>query len=69
LENPDKWKQELERVEQLQEADEVVLPFGYDYIIAVLENLSETLTVNTLFSSGVELGRLIEIIKANKGKE
>ena len=66
MENPDKWREELQRVEELKEAEKAILPFGYDYILEMLEDISANLTTNTLFSSGVMLGRLIEIIKWNK---
>lgn len=69
MENPDKWKEELERVEQLKEAEKEILPFGYDYILAVLNDISANIRQDTLFVSGVMLGMLIEVIKANKDKE
>lgn len=68
MENPDRWKAELERVEEMQERRKV-RSFGYDYILEELENIAESVTPNTLFQSGVMMGSLIQVIIANKDKE
>jgi hypothetical protein len=69
MENPDKWKAELERVEELQEEKKKELPFGYDYILEILEEIACSMNPNTLFQNGVVLGTLIQVIIANKEKE
>ena len=69
MDNPEDWVKEQERMAQLKEEKKKDLPFGYDYIIEMLNEISINLTPHTLFNSGVMLGRLMQVIIANKDKE
>jgi len=59
------WIEERVRVEKLKEDS----PFGYDYILEILDGIARNLTPQTLFNSGVLLGRLIQVIIENKDEE
>lgn len=69
MHNPEEWLKEQERVAQLQEEKKKDIPFGYDYILEMLDEIAINLTPHTLFNSGVLLGRLIQIIIENKDEE